>query len=99
MIFYLIVIIVLFLIFVRYLENTSIFYPQRMLAATPQSLGLPFEEVIISTQDHVKIHGWLIKAPSAKSTLIFFPWKRRKYRGPFGEDRSIPPHWIECVDH
>jgi len=72
MIFTLIVIIVLFLIFVRYLENTSIFYPDRLLAETPEILGLPFENVTIATQDHVKLHGWLIKAPLAKSTLIFF---------------------------
>lgn len=72
MIFFLIVIIVLFLIFVRYLENTSIFYPERLLTETPENLGLPFEDVTIDTQDHVKLHGWLIKAPLAKSTLIFF---------------------------
>lgn len=72
MIFFLIVIIVLFLIFVRYLENTSIFYPERLLTETPENLGLPFEDVTIGTRDHVKLHGWLIKAPSAKSTLIFF---------------------------
>ena len=72
MIFYLIVGIILFLIFVRYLENTSIFYPERTVAGTPQNLGLPFEDVTITTQDHVKLHGWLIKAPSARSTLIFF---------------------------
>jgi len=72
MIITLIVIIVLFLIFVRYLENTSIFYPDRSLAGTPENIGLPFENITISTQDHVKLHGWLIKAPSAKSTLIFF---------------------------
>jgi len=72
MILTLIVIIVLFLIFVRYLENTSIFYPERTLAATPKNLGLPFENVTITTQDHVKLHGWLIKAPLASSTLVFF---------------------------
>jgi len=72
MIFYLIVGIVLFLIFVRHLENTSIFYPQRLLTATPHNLGLPFEDVTITTQDHVKLHGWLIKTPSARSTLVFF---------------------------
>jgi len=72
MILYLIAIIVLFLIFVRYLENTSIFFPERSLAETPENIGLPFEDVTIVTQDHVKLHGWLIKAPSAGSTLIFF---------------------------
>jgi len=72
MILYLVVVVILFLIFVRYLENTSIFYPERTLAATPQNIGLPFEDVSITTQDQVKLHGWLIKAPRAKSTLIFF---------------------------
>jgi len=72
MISYLIVGIVLFLIFVRYLESTSIFYPERTVAGTPQNLGLPFEDVAITTQDNVKLHGWLIKAPAARSTLIFF---------------------------
>jgi len=72
MIFTLIVIIILFIIFVRYLENTSIFYPKRSLTETPENLGLPFEDVTIVTQDHVKLHGWLIKASSAQSTLIFF---------------------------
>jgi len=71
-IFYLIVIFVLFIVFVRYLERTSVFYPERILSTTPQDLGLPYEDVFIQTQDHVTVHGWLIKAPSAQSTLIFF---------------------------
>ena len=67
----LILFVVLFIIYVRYLESKSVFYPARPIYATPQELGLAFEEVYIETQDHVKIHGWLIKTPSAKSTLIF----------------------------
>jgi len=71
-ILYLIVICVLFIVFVRYLERTSVFYPDRMLAATPQELGFPYEDVFIQTQDHVVIHGWLVKSSAAQSTLIFF---------------------------
>jgi len=71
-IFYLIVIVVLFIVLVRYIESTSIFYPARLLAATPQNIGLPFEDIFFQTDDDVKVHGWLIKAPSAKTTLIFF---------------------------
>lgn len=85
MILYLIVIIVLFLIFVRYLENTSVFYPQRTLDATPDDLGLPFDNVEITTQDHVKLHGWLIKAPSAKSTLLFFHGNAGNISGRLGK--------------
>lgn len=61
-----------FAAYVRYLESVSIFYPSRRLAATPQDLGIPFEDVDIRTPDNVRLHGWLIKAPSAKSTLLFF---------------------------
>lgn len=71
-ILYLIVIFVLFIVFIRYLERTSVFYPDQILTTTPRDLGLPYEDVFIQTQDHVMIHGWLIKSPSAKSTLIFF---------------------------
>ena len=69
---YSIIVTIVFIGCVRYLENTSVFYPSRRLAATPRELGLPFEDVYIRTQDNVKVHGWLIKAPSAKSTLLFF---------------------------
>jgi len=71
-ILYLIIAVIIFVVFIRYLESKSVFYPTRTFFATPQELGLPFEDVYIQTQDSVKVHGWLIKAPSAKSTLIFF---------------------------
>jgi fermentation-respiration switch protein FrsA (DUF1100 family) len=70
-ILHLIIIIVLFVVYVRYLESKSVFYPAGPLFATPAELGLPFEDVTIQTEDHIKIHGWLIKSPSAASTLIF----------------------------
>ncbi|MCK5178391.1 MAG: alpha/beta hydrolase [Candidatus Omnitrophica bacterium] len=71
-ILHLIVIVVLFVVYVRYLESRSVFYPARPFFATPAELGLPFEDVYIQTEDNVKIHGWLIKAPTAKSAVIFF---------------------------
>lgn len=64
--------IVLFVMYVRYLEDRSIFYPARDLAATPAALGLPFEDVFIKTQDNVTIHGWLVKSTTARGTLLFF---------------------------
>jgi fermentation-respiration switch protein FrsA (DUF1100 family) len=71
-ILHLILIIVLFVVYVRYLESKSVFYPTKPFFATPAELGLTFEDVSIQTEDNIKIHGWLIKAPSAQSTLIFF---------------------------
>ena len=70
--FQLILIVVLFLIYVRYLENKSVFYPERSVRSTPKDLGLAFEDVFIRTDDRVRINGWLIKNPSAESTVLFF---------------------------
>ncbi len=69
--FQLIIFVVLFVVYVRYLESRSVFYPARPLSATPEEIGLTFEDIYIQTSDNVNIHGWLIKAPSAKSTVIF----------------------------
>src|SRR3989338_7755610 len=71
-VFTLITFVVLFVVFIRFIEFTSIFYPVRPLAADPEDIGLPFEDVYITTRDRVQIHGWLIKSLYAKSTLVFF---------------------------
>jgi uncharacterized protein len=65
-------VIVCFYALVRYLEAHSIFYPSRVIEIKPDRFGLPFEDVYITAEDGVKINGWLIKHPSAKSTMLFF---------------------------
>lgn len=70
-ILHLTVIIILVVVYIRYLERKSVFYPARPLFATPEDLGIAFEDVYIQTEDRVRVHGWLIKAPSARSTVIF----------------------------
>lgn len=44
--------------------------PGRALEATPQALGLPFEEVTLSTADAVRLHGWWVPAPGARRTVL-----------------------------
>lgn len=70
-ILYLVVIFILVCVYVRYLESKSVFYPSVRLAATPQEIGLRYEDILMATRDGTAIHGWLIKAPAAQSTLIF----------------------------
>lgn len=65
-------IIVFFYALVRYLEKTSIFYPSRLIELTPDRFNLPFEDITVTTEDGVKINGWLVKNPKAKCTLLFF---------------------------
>jgi len=58
-------------VLVRYLEKHSVFYPAKTIDIMPDRFGMAYEDVYLTTEDHVKINGWLIKNPSAKSTLLF----------------------------
>jgi fermentation-respiration switch protein FrsA (DUF1100 family) len=66
------IVVVCFYALVRYLEAHSVFYPYRVIEVTPDRFGLAYEDVYIATEDGLKINGWLIKNPSARSTLLFF---------------------------
>jgi len=68
----LIIAIILFVVYVRFLEETSIFYPTRSLTSTPKNVGLDYEDVYFKTQDGIKLNGWFVKAPRARNTLVFF---------------------------
>ncbi len=62
-----------FVAYVRYLETTTVFHPTRAIERTPRSVGLDFEDIYFRTRDNVRIHGWLIKHPRGRSTLIYLP--------------------------
>lgn len=69
-------ILILFVIFVfaacvRYIESHSIFHPTKDVAVTPNFAGLSFEDVYFETKGNIKLNGWLVKAPGAKSTFLF----------------------------
>ncbi|MDH3217923.1 MAG: alpha/beta hydrolase [Gammaproteobacteria bacterium] len=56
-------------------QSSLLFYPNvagRNLAATPQRIGLVFEDVDLLTSDRVRLHGWFIPADNARGTLLFF---------------------------
>ncbi|MCG5549150.1 alpha/beta hydrolase [Halorhodospira halochloris] len=46
--------------------------PGRELVATPDKLGLEWQELTITTEDNVDLHGWHVKSPQARGTLLFF---------------------------
>lgn len=47
-------------------------FPTRKLVATPEMLGMSFENVSLRTEDNVALHGWFIPVNNARSTLLFF---------------------------
>lgn len=62
---------VLFVLYVRYLENKMLFVPAKEILADPSEIGLQFEDVYFLTKDQVKLNGWFIPARNARATLIF----------------------------
>ncbi len=61
----------LVVLFLKYLEYTSIFSPGHKLGATPESIGIFFDEVWLLTEDGLRIHGWFIDSNSRGHTLLF----------------------------
>jgi len=54
------------------LEKFALYFPERPLEATPKIDGLAYEDVWFPAADGVKLHGWLIPAPGARFTVLFF---------------------------
>lgn len=46
--------------------------PGRALDATPETIGLGFEDAWIATEDGERLHGWFIPANQARGTVLFF---------------------------
>jgi fermentation-respiration switch protein FrsA (DUF1100 family) len=54
------------------LERYVIYAPERAIPATPQGEGLAFEDVWFTASDGIMLHGWLVPAPGARITLLWF---------------------------
>ncbi|MET0071124.1 MAG: alpha/beta hydrolase [Candidatus Thiodiazotropha sp.] len=59
-----------------YLNQTNLIHlpdiPGRELGATPERLGLGYENVTLVTEDRVKLDGWYIPHHAPRATLLFF---------------------------
>jgi pimeloyl-ACP methyl ester carboxylesterase len=57
------------------LQDRLVFLPNmpgRALEATPDSIGLEYEDAWIDTEDGERLHGWFVPAVDARGTLLFF---------------------------
>ncbi len=70
-----IVLLLLFLgaviIYLRYIEKRSLFYPSRELELTPEQAFLKYEEVNFDSRGKVKLNGWFITSRENKYTILF----------------------------
>jgi uncharacterized protein len=63
--------------FLFFAQSQLVYFPQtgRDFIATPEQRGLPYESVIIPTEDGLKLHGWFVPAHAAMGTagtVLFF---------------------------
>ena len=49
-----------------------LFFPYKQHFLTPESLGLAYQDVIITTEDNINIHGWLLPAQGKMKGSIYF---------------------------
>ena len=52
------------------LERFFVYYPDRSVVGDPSQLGLAFENISLSTEDNVKLHGWYVPSPGSRNTLL-----------------------------
>ena len=58
-----------------YLTQASLLYlpavPGRQLDATPETIGLEFDDVMLTTSDGVRVHGWYVTGDDSRTLLYF----------------------------
>ncbi len=62
---------VFILLSVRYFEQKNLYFPFKEIEATPENIGLDFEEIALTSGDGVSISGWFIPSVSSRAVLIF----------------------------
>ena len=47
-------------------------HPGRTLTASPNDIGLDYEDITLTTSDNERLHGWYIPAANSRGVLLFF---------------------------
>jgi len=50
---------------------SMIFFPEKGFYETPDQYNFDYEDVVITTSDNVKIHGWFLKAQQETGVILF----------------------------
>ncbi len=54
-------------------QERMVFYPEtgREIVITPAQAGLPYEDIRLTAEDGVRLHGWFVPAPQPRGTVLF----------------------------
>jgi len=53
-------------------QSSTTFFPYKNIVATPADWQLDYEDVLLTTEDGVHLHGWYIPRQHAAQTVLFF---------------------------
>lgn len=59
-------------LYVRFYEAKALFLPSRKISATPQDIGLSFEDIFFNTSDRLALNGWFVKSPRLDGATVLF---------------------------
>lgn len=60
----------LILLLVYVFQDRLVYFPTSTLVAAPRAIGLDYEDVWVTTEDGVRLHGWFVPAPAARATVL-----------------------------
>lgn len=56
---------------IRFLEHKSLYFPFRTIEATPEDIGLDYEDINIITADGIRLTAWFIPSEESRAVLLF----------------------------
>jgi fermentation-respiration switch protein FrsA (DUF1100 family) len=62
----------LFLITGCGIDRPFLYHPEHEIEATPESVGLSYENVFFNTADGVRLNGWFVPGPDPSNVMIWF---------------------------
>ncbi len=65
------IIVIFAVMYFRYIEKRSLFYPTKEIEFFPQAAGLTYEDVFFKTSDNLEINAWFVPAKDVRYTILF----------------------------
>ncbi|MFC1562072.1 alpha/beta hydrolase [candidate division KSB1 bacterium] len=54
-----------------YFTAKFIYFPSRIITATPRDIGLEYDDIFFETADNLTLNGWYIPVENSRATLLF----------------------------
>ena len=62
---------IIFKIYFIFLEQKSLYHPDKEIPETPRNLGIAYEDINFKTDDGKLLNGWFVPAKGAKITVLY----------------------------